>query len=193
MMRTITTTLETAPSDEPQDVTRLADLFSQFMSKTLRQRLLVELPEAVQHDLTLAQAMALRYLWLHEKVFIGELADGLETSYPSATNMVTRLEEKGLVRRLADPNDRRAVQAALTESGRTLAEQLENERKERFDRILERMSEGEREALLCGLRRFVLLAADSDACTANDICLRCGWRASADCPLSEIIPLFACR
>jgi DNA-binding PadR family transcriptional regulator len=107
--------------------------------------------------------------------------------------MVTRLEEKGLVRRIADSNDRRAVQAALTEEGRALVAQLEQERDARFARILERMSEEEREALLGGLRRFVLLAADSDATTANDICLRCGWHASADCPLSEIIPVFACR
>lgn len=193
MHRTHDISRNRSPEERAQDHARLAELFVQFMTKTLQQRLVVGLPEARAYDLTLAQAQALRFLYLHGTVYIGEIADGLDTSYPSATNMVTRLEEKGLVRRVSVPEDRRAVEVVLTDCGRALVEKLEEERRAGFHRILERMPAEERDALLAGLRRFVSLAVDADAGVADEICLRCGWRASSDCPLAEVIPLSACR
>ena len=47
----------------------------------------------------------------------GELASSLELSSGAMTSRLDRLEEAGLVRRLPDPNDRRAVVVELTEEG----------------------------------------------------------------------------
>ena len=47
----------------------------------------------------------------------GELATKVELSSAAMTNRLDRLEGAGLIRRLPDPNDRRAVQVELTDEG----------------------------------------------------------------------------
>ncbi len=47
----------------------------------------------------------------------GALAAGLELSSGAMTNRIDRLEEAGLVRRVADPDDRRKVVVELTDEG----------------------------------------------------------------------------
>jgi DNA-binding MarR family transcriptional regulator len=61
-----------------------------------------------------------------EPIRLTDLARELEVSKPSATNMVKRLEKKGLVERLACPEDARAKRVVLTEKARIpLASELE--------------------------------------------------------------------
>ena len=179
--------------DWAQDAVRLADLFSQAMSKTLSRRLLLEVPEAREAEITVPQIQALRYLWLHEQVLMGDLAEGLDISHPSATNMVKRLADKGMIHRISNPDDRRQIVVALTQAGLSLTRSVERARIARLSSVLERMGEPVRSAFLRGIKRFLVLAIDEDPCTAADICLRCGTRASTSCPLAEIIPLFVCK
>ena len=47
----------------------------------------------------------------------GELASKVELSSAAMTNRLDRLESADLIRRLPDPNDRRAVQVELTDEG----------------------------------------------------------------------------
>ncbi len=49
---------------------------------------------------------------------LSELASRLACVRSNMTQLVDRLEADGLVRRVDDPSDRRAVQAAITEHGR---------------------------------------------------------------------------
>jgi DNA-binding MarR family transcriptional regulator len=49
---------------------------------------------------------------------VGELAAQVPCSQPTATTMVSHLETMGLVAREADPDDRRAIQVTLTDTGR---------------------------------------------------------------------------
>jgi DNA-binding MarR family transcriptional regulator len=49
---------------------------------------------------------------------IGELATQVPCSQPTATTVVSGLEEAGLVRREPDPEDRRAIRVVATEEGR---------------------------------------------------------------------------
>ncbi|WP_394150798.1 MarR family winged helix-turn-helix transcriptional regulator [Vibrio maritimus] len=53
-----------------------------------------------------------------EPIRLTDLAKELEVSKPSATNMVKRLEKKGLVERLPCPDDARAKRVILTEKAR---------------------------------------------------------------------------
>ncbi len=80
-------------------------------------------------ELTMPQlkALALLHLGTHR---MGDVAAHLGTSLSSATSMVDRLVDKGLVDRGPDPNDRRVVVCELTAHGQ--------EEMERFWRI-ERM------------------------------------------------------
>jgi DNA-binding MarR family transcriptional regulator len=52
----------------------------------------------------------------------GELASKMELSSAAMTNRLDRLEKAGLVRRIPDERDRRAVQIEVTDEGRALYE-----------------------------------------------------------------------
>jgi DNA-binding MarR family transcriptional regulator len=51
-------------------------------------------------------------------VSLSELANRLSCVRSNMTQLVDRLEADGLVRRVDDPNDRRAVKASITDEGR---------------------------------------------------------------------------
>ena len=53
-----------------------------------------------------------------EPLTLGELAEKLSCVRSNITQLVDRLEADGLVRRVADPSDRRSVRAELTQLGR---------------------------------------------------------------------------
>ena len=53
----------------------------------------------------------------HEPLTLGELAGRLHCVRSNITQLVDRLESDGLVRRVDDPADRRAVRAVVTELG----------------------------------------------------------------------------
>ena len=49
---------------------------------------------------------------------LGELAERLACVRSNVTQLVDRLESDGLVRREADPDDRRSIRAVVTDAGR---------------------------------------------------------------------------
>jgi DNA-binding MarR family transcriptional regulator len=70
---------------------------------------------------------------------------------PTMTNLVVRLERRGLVARGSDPDDARAVRVAITDQGR---ERLEARRAVRVALLADRLQAleaGEREVLLAAL------------------------------------------
>ncbi|MEZ6001523.1 MarR family winged helix-turn-helix transcriptional regulator [Hyphomonas sp.] len=68
--------------------------------------------------LTTAQFTVLNHLLrLEVEQTIGELARALQVSQPTMSSTVRRLEEKGFVTLLPDPNDRRIRRASVTPAG----------------------------------------------------------------------------
>jgi DNA-binding MarR family transcriptional regulator len=59
---------------------------------------------------------------------IGDLARADHCSQPTMTTQVQRLEERGWVTRVPDPDDRRAVQISLTDAGEALLTAVREER-----------------------------------------------------------------
>ncbi|MGH7468547.1 MAG: MarR family winged helix-turn-helix transcriptional regulator, partial [Longimicrobiales bacterium] len=69
--------------------------------------------------LSLAKLNALRHLVeAGEPLALGQVADRIACVKSNVTQLVDRLENDGLVRRIADPNDRRSVLAVVTDLGR---------------------------------------------------------------------------
>ena len=65
-------------------------------------------------------------LWMaKDPLSMGELSTQLACDPSSATGIVDRLERKGLVRRVADPVDRRAKRVELTPEGKALRRRIE--------------------------------------------------------------------
>jgi DNA-binding MarR family transcriptional regulator len=68
--------------------------------------------------LSLAKLNALRHLVeAGEPMPLGQLADRIACVKSNVTQLVDRLENDGLVRRVPDPRDRRSVLAAVTDAG----------------------------------------------------------------------------
>ncbi len=90
----------------------------------------------------------------------GDLANDLELSSGAMTSRLDRLEEGGLVRRLPDPDDRRAVVVELTEKGREawdLAANVQGRREAFFARTLTKPEQKQLNTLL----RKLLLGLDA--------------------------------
>jgi DNA-binding MarR family transcriptional regulator len=77
------------------------------------------------HDLTHAQWLPLfKLLKGCDNVTVASMARDLDVDPAAVTRMFDRLEAKGLVRRERSSTDRRVVQLALTDAGRTVAEKV---------------------------------------------------------------------
>jgi len=80
------------------------------------------------------------------------LAESLDVSQASATGIVDRMEQRGIVERQRDEADRRVIRVALTDEGRGLIAGLAAERRDHLARILDRLSVPELDGLLLGTR-----------------------------------------
>jgi len=85
----------------------------------------------------------------------GRLAGELGLSSGAMTTRLDKMEEAGLIRRLADPDDRRGVLVELTEHGRDLWQQSVAVQAEKETTIAGALSDGEKQELNDLLRRLV--------------------------------------
>jgi DNA-binding MarR family transcriptional regulator len=111
-------------------------------------------------DLTARMVGVLHHLSASGPLAVGELATHLGLSKATTTELVTRVEERGLVDRMRDDRDRRRVYVWLTETGRQRA--ASHARVLADDELLAavgRMAPDDRASLITGLRAL-LSAAD---------------------------------
>ena len=165
------------------DAEKMADLFVAVLAKALANPVL---DERFDGQVTMSQLQALRYLLRNEERLMSDLAEGLAISYPAATKTVERLVKKGLVVREGDPTDRRVVRVSLTDQGRNLVGEIDDQMHRRLAGILGKLAVEDRAALLCGMSAFVAAALDGlDRDTVSAICLHCGTEHQETCPVLE--------
>jgi DNA-binding MarR family transcriptional regulator len=75
-------------------------------------------------DITAAQYVILMSIALAEADSASELCKGISYDPGAMTRMLDRLERRGLVRRVAHPNDRRASNLELTAEGKAVIPKL---------------------------------------------------------------------
>ena len=75
-------------------------------------------------DLTFAryEALVLLYFSRQGSLPLGKMGDRLMLHPTSVTNIIDRLEDQGLVRRVPHPTDRRTTLAEITDDGRAVVE-----------------------------------------------------------------------
>ena len=86
----------------------------------------------------------------------GWLAEHLSLSSGAMTNRLDSLEQAGLVRRLPDPNDRRALQVELTEEGHRVWEESIGAQAVKEAGIASALDDEEKAQLTTLLRRLML-------------------------------------
>lgn len=95
-------------------------------------------------DITPAQWRALRVLRRHGVMRLSELSEWLHIAPRSTTEVVDALEARGLVRRLADPGDRRATLVEVTEPGAEIIEAIRGASASEAERVFGRLSPADR-------------------------------------------------
>jgi DNA-binding MarR family transcriptional regulator len=83
---------------------------------------------------------------------MSRLAEALDVSVASATGIVGRMEERGLVDRRHGATDRRIVEVHVTEAGGQVFKSVDEMRRMHFGAVLGRLTDDELESLLVGLR-----------------------------------------
>ena len=108
--------------------------------------------------LTYPQYLALLVLWESGAVRTGEIAERLQLPTHALSPIVDRLEEAGLVERVVDPDDGRAVMIDLTAEGRRLEKSAADVQE--AVRCSTNLDAGEVNELRAELHRLVDLMAD---------------------------------
>lgn len=104
--------------------------------------------------MTATQRIALVELGEDGPLRLGDLADRIGSSAPTATRVVDALEALGLAKREPEPTDRRALSIALTDQGRALFDDRYARAAEAFAPATASLSKDERRALLDLLARM---------------------------------------
>jgi MarR family 2-MHQ and catechol resistance regulon transcriptional repressor len=94
--------------------------------------------DVARHGLTIAEFAIIEALYHVGPMLLGELQRKILVSSGGVTYLVDRLENRGLVRREACPEDRRARYAALTAEGKRLMARIFPE----HARVIERATSG---------------------------------------------------
>ncbi|WP_107101331.1 MarR family winged helix-turn-helix transcriptional regulator [Peterkaempfera griseoplana] len=150
---------DAGPSQGPQeqgDAAELSDALMRAMKRMRRQTSLRLEP----YGITPGQGRALRVL-AHavncetpgRAMRLSELADRLHIAPRSATTVVDALEAAGMVVRVPDPADRRAVGLHLTDAGRRAVQRIGLVRQEVAEEYFADVSAEEREVVLRVLRQ----------------------------------------
>ena len=136
-----------------QDSPGLDDLLV-AATRTLRRSWRTGLETIDTVDLAPHDARALMMVARHAPVRPGTIADHLHIAARSATDVIDRLEERGLVTRSPDPGDRRATVIDLTEEGRRLVSVVRSQRSAAAEEHFSVLTDDERRTLATLLRKL---------------------------------------
>jgi DNA-binding MarR family transcriptional regulator len=141
------------------DVERMADGIVRLRAEVLRRR--AHAGPWGGAELTTPQALALRTVAVDGPLRMSALAERLGVSVATASRTVDALAARGLVKRLPDPDDARAVKVCATARGK----REQRARRDRFvdalDDLLEELSESERRRLAEALETLTELFSRS--------------------------------
>jgi DNA-binding MarR family transcriptional regulator len=105
--------------------------------------------------MTVAQAATLQALAAAGPLRLGDLGRRLGISPSTLTRNLQRLEERGLLERLADPDDARASLARLTRAGRRAAAEVDGREIKFAETVLQQLPAHRRDSAVAGLRELL--------------------------------------
>jgi len=141
---------ETARPADPADDESLADALG-AVARELREKSAETL---APWDITPGHLRALRTLTRHGTMRLSELSDHLRIAPRTATEVADALQARDLVRRRADPADRRATLIEVTEHGATILTEIRAARGTEAGRVFGRLSSADRAELARILRQL---------------------------------------
>jgi DNA-binding MarR family transcriptional regulator len=138
------------PSEPARDAL-ITELIDEMTSWTPRERMLA-FRSWLKGSLSLIHLHVLTVLEADGPLPMSRLADTLDVSVASATGIIGRMEERGLVERTHGAADRRVVLVSTTAAGIAIFRDMTEHRREQLAILFERLTHDELAALLTGLR-----------------------------------------
>jgi DNA-binding MarR family transcriptional regulator len=108
-----------------------------------------------EKGVTVTEWVALRTLWERRETTHGELIQGLGMTKGAASKVVSRLEEKGLARRLVPTSGSREQVLVLTALGRALVPRLAELADANDEHFFRHLPAAERQALMAAMKALV--------------------------------------
>jgi DNA-binding MarR family transcriptional regulator len=105
-----------------------------------------------ERSISMTHLLLMTLLETHGSLPMSRVAELLGCGLPAATGIVSRMEERGLVERQHESEDRRVVTLRLSDEGAVEVRELQLSRRERMATALSHLSEPEREQLLASVR-----------------------------------------
>jgi DNA-binding MarR family transcriptional regulator len=110
------------------------------------------LTHAHQRSLSLAHMFLMAKIHAHGPIPMTRVAELIGSGLPTATGLISRMEERGLVRRQHDTKDRRVVLVNLTRRGADAISALNDARRRRLAKAINQLAGAEQATLLAGVR-----------------------------------------
>jgi len=110
--------------------------------------------QLAERGLGLSEFAVLEALYHKGPMTLGEIRDRILVTGASTTYVVKKLEERGLVRRVAGSDDQRTVIGELTENGRALVADVFPDHVEELRRLMSDLSLADKHAATTLLRRL---------------------------------------
>jgi DNA-binding MarR family transcriptional regulator len=104
------------------------------------------------HGLSMTHFHVLAVLEAEGPTPMSRLADQLGVAFSNLTGIVSRMEERGIVERVHDAEDRRVVQAQLTPFGREIVQKVEATRLEHMRQLVGALTADEQRTVLGALQ-----------------------------------------
>ncbi|MGN7388232.1 MarR family winged helix-turn-helix transcriptional regulator [Sporosarcina sp. SAFN-015] len=95
------------------------------------------------YTITPPQFIALQWLFEHGDMTIGDLSNKMYLAFSTTTDLVDRMENNRLVKRVRDEQDRRVVRIHLLGEGERIIEEVIDKRRKYLNAVLEDFSEVE--------------------------------------------------
>jgi DNA-binding MarR family transcriptional regulator len=151
-------TASTDPSrparEEGQSSTIVADELVEEIIGDLEPLIVRQYQAAVWHDRSISKTnmFVLMILMENGQMPMNRLAGMLDVSFPSLSGIVDRMEERGLVERIRDDNDRRIVLVKSTAKGHASLAELQEMRRNYLRRVLRAMAVDDRRTCQAAFR-----------------------------------------
>jgi len=104
------------------------------------------------HGLSMTHFHVLAVLEADGPTPMSRLADQLGVAFSNLTGIVSRMEERGIVERVHDAEDRRVVLAQLTPHGRDMVQKVEATRLEHMRQLVGALTPDEQDTVLGALK-----------------------------------------
>ncbi len=125
--------------------------------------------EARMEGVSVAQVKAMVHLFEYGPETMGELAEGLGITTPSATGLINPLAELGFVERERDEEDRRVVRVRLSPHAQRLSHHILDQRIAEITAAFEGQSLESQECFLDGLRRLASAYGKSGSARLSEV------------------------